>query len=805
MKRTTKMVLTVVMLMAFIGTKSIAAPEAAGRKTYKQGQQLYVDSFDFRDVELTDVIETVSKMMRLNFAFDSSKVKNKVTIIGPKGMPVDAAYQAFLSALDIAGYTTVHEGSIIKIIQKRDAVHEAIPTYLSKSPFADPYMTRIINIQYIDVNEISKIVKGLISNEGTVTAYAPTQMLIITDSKANIAKVLRIIENLDVKGYQEKFALIQVLHGSAKEIVEKLEDIFHLSEGGRKGAPKDPNVVSDLESSAISKLIPYERNNSIIVLATKAGIEKVKEVIMKLDIPLGSGDSGGNFHVYNLENADAVEMAKTLSSITTGAGRPSGGRGGPESTVSFEGEIKIVADAATNALVIVASPSDYKILVGQIINRLDARRKQVFVESVIMEVAISSGYNVGGFAGNAAIGNKLTDFGTTFGATFGGFNSALNPNDPLTSSGLLVGFSSKDTATLDIPGGTDITVPVVGAILRAVGNNSNVNILSTPHILTTDNEEAVIQVGSSVPFVSSTARDTNMNPIVNVTRENIGVTLRITPQVSSRDEVTLKIEEDVQELLEGQNPSIIQTQGPSTSKRNAKTTVVVKDRQSVVIGGLIGDRETKTVSKVPILGDIPLLGFFFRNTGKSKQKTNLILIATPYIIETPEDMGKIFLEKTKQRELFLEKHGMEQNKKLEDMGIKLTPLPEPKPRRERAENFEPAKPFPESLPPAPVEEKPEDVIEKDEKSDTEDSGEVKQKQEETQEGVKQETPEEKIPAETTPEEKREERSTIITPEERAQERQPEDQIGPKDESKEPPSENDQPSEKNEDNEWEKFE
>ncbi len=776
MKKLTNMIQTLVLLLLF-GSMAFAVPESGTRKTYKQGQQLYVDSFDFRDAKLTDVIETVSKLMRLNFAFDASKIANKVTIIGPKGMPVDAAYQAFLSALDLAGYTTVHEGNIIKIIQKRDAVHEPIPTFMSKSPFADPYMTRILNIQYIDVNEISKIVKGLISNEGSVTAYAPTQMLIITDSKANIAKVMRIIENLDVKGYQEKFALIPVKHGSAKEIVEKLEDIFHIKEG-KKGAPKDPNVAGDLESSAISKLIPYERNNSIIILATKAGIDKVKEVITKLDIPLGVGDTGSNFHVHTLENADAPELAKTLGTLTTGAGR-AGGR--PEGgMVSFEGEIKIVADAPTNSLVIIASPTDYKTL-SQIINQLDSRRKQVFVESIIMEVALGSGYNVGGFAGNAAIGDQLTDFGTTFGATFGGFNAGLT--DPLAAQGLAVGFFSKDTKTLDVPGGQDITVPVVGAILRAAGSSSNVNVLSTPHILTTDNEEASIQVGGTIPIVTSTARDTNMNPIVNVSRENIGVVLRITPQVSSRDEVTLKIDEEVQEVLPGQDSSTVQTLGPSTSKRSAKTTVVVKDKQSVVIGGLIGDRETKTVSKVPILGDIPLLGFFFRNTVKSKQKTNLILIATPYIIETPEDMSKVFLEKTKQRELFLEKHGMNQSKRLDEMGIKLTPLPESQAKPEKRESYEPVQER------APVEEKPPEIIEQDE--------EAAPVIEEPKESAEEEEKEEIKPQETLP----------------AEEKAPEDEApaleAPPEEKKEEvlpvTPENEQEEPKEDDNGWEKFE
>lgn len=673
--------------------------KSLSKRTYKKGDQVFVDSFDFSNAEIEEVIKSISKITKLNFIYEQKDIKGKVTIIGPKGISVNEAYRAFISALEAAGLTTVHDGKFIKIIKKRDAKGEPIPTYISSKPFSDSYVTRLIPVKYIKAQEISTVIKKLISKEADVIVYNPTNTIIITESKANLRKVLRIIEKLDVAGYEERLEVIPIKHASVNEIAEKLKSIF-TRDTKKKGRPSKKAGDEDV-TEPIGDIIPYERTNSLIVLATDAGIRRIKDVINKLDVLPETGVTGGLFHVHRLEHADAESLADTLSKLvqaTTSSrsrSRPSGGKPSVSQVKEFEGNVKIVADAATNSLVITATPSDYK-TITQIVNKLDIRRNQVFVESVVMEIQLSKGYQVGGLAGNAA---QSWGGRTLFGSTFGGFTSGIQ--DPLTLTGFALGYFHDTTATIEVAGGTDISVPVIGALIRAAGSNSNINLLSTPHILTTDNEEATINVGQNVPFITSTARDSNMNPIVNVTRQDVSLLLKITPQISSGNYVTLKVEEQLQDLVPGQDAATVQMMGPTTSKREAKTTVVVKDQQTVVIGGLIGDKETKSISKVPILGDIPILGWLFRNTTKLKVKTNLLLFLTPYIIKDTGDMKSVFFKKVQERRRFMDKHGFEEKEDFKLSDFELNPTPEVPPEE------------------APAVEEKKEQIEKEEKKEEE--------------------------------------------------------------------------------------
>ncbi|MFH1728402.1 MAG: type II secretion system secretin GspD [Pseudomonadota bacterium] len=672
--------------------------------TFKKDGQLFVDSFDFNDVDIKDVVKAVSNIVNKNFILDDS-VRGKITIVGPQKLRVDEAYRAFLAALEIKGFATVIQGKFIKIIKSREAKQSATNDNYSTWAYADLFMTTLIPIKYISASEIYSVIKGLVSKEGNVISYSPTNTLIVTDSRENIERLNKIISKLDVKGYQERLEIIPVRHAAADEIAEHLIDIFKPDndENNKKRATsKSKTKKTDdsfeevgLASIPVSQIIPYERTNSIIVLATETGIEKVKDVIKRLDVPPDNNNLSGKFHVFRLEYAKSEDLATTLTSLVSGTSPSSSSNSsskrksaprapsGPNNSIAFEGDVNIVSDIPTNSLVITASPNDYRTLT-KIINQLDIWRPQVFVESIIMEISLGSGYNIGGVTGNAGL-DSVSSFGNFFASTFGGFESGLS--DPMTLTGMALGFYSNETATIDLAGSSDITIPVVGAILRAAANSSKVNILSTPHILTTDNTEAEILVGSNVPFVSGTKYDANNNPVIQVSREDVAIKLKITPQVSSRNYVKLNVEEEVVEIIPGQDPSSIQSMGPSTSKRSAKTSVVVKDQQTVVIGGLIGDKITNTVSKIPLLGDIPLLGWLFRNSSNTKTKTNLLLFLTPYVINDTSDLSGVFFKKVQERRQFLNENDIDEREKIKNYYYDVKPLPYfvPEDERERIE------------------------------------------------------------------------------------------------------------------------
>jgi len=377
----------------------------------------------------------------------------------------------------------------------------------------------------------------------------------------------------------------------------------------------------------------------------------VADLIAKVDIP--SPTSGGKINVYYLENADAEEVAKVLASLSERrpgqpAAAPVPGRAAQPTVSSvlsaeLEGGVKVTPDKATNSLVIVASPNDFQTLVG-VIQKLDIRRRQVFVEAAILEIDLDKALDIGvEWRGAAEVG------GGNDGAILGGTNfdfqgnlnnliTSLATGNPLIFPGTgLIGAGFGGSVTL--PDGTE--VPAIAAVLRAAATRTNLNILSSPHLLTQNNKEAEIIVGENVPFITSTSRDsTNLANVINtVERKDVGITLRITPHIHESEFVSMDIYQESSAL---KDTSLLQesTVGPTTTKRSAKTTVLVKNGDTVIIGGMMQETMLKRESKVPLLGDIPLLGYLFKFSSKQKRKTNLVILLTPHIIHEPGMVSK---------------------------------------------------------------------------------------------------------------------------------------------------------------------
>lgn len=411
--------------------------------------------------------------------------------------------------------------------------------------------------------------------------------------------------------------------------------------------------LSRLIAPLISKdgsSIPYAQTNTLILTDVKSNMAKLLNLIGELDKEPQKGKGG--IYVYYLQNASAEEMAKVLATLTSRvpAARPVGGQPPQEAVVHFEGGISITADKATNSLIIMASPEDYERL-KSIIERLDVKRKQVFVEAAIVEMTLDKTRELG-IEWRTTEGISPTDYTYAAGTLLApaGSNIKTFAADPTAVGGLAV---AAVKGTLTLPDGS--TVFNVGALLRAIQSDRNVNILSTPNILTLDNQEAKIVVGQNVPFITGVSQTAGGNVQATIERKDVGIQLKITPHTTESDLVKLDI---YQEISSVSGSVLVGTdqQVPITDKRSAETSVVVRDMETVVIGGLIKDDITASESKVPILGDIPILGYLFKYQKKQKVKTNLLIFLTPHIIRDAEALEDISLQKRKKAEEFRKKY-----------------------------------------------------------------------------------------------------------------------------------------------------
>jgi len=607
---------------------------------------------DFTDVDLPVLIKFMSEQTRRNFIFDE-RVQGKITIISPRKLTEDEAYNVFLSVLQVKGFTTVPLGNTIKIVPAREARQDTIPVSEGQKKYpGGEFITRLVPLQHIESPEVVTLLTPLISKDGLISAFASSNTLMLIDSRANIDRLMDIIAQIDVEA-PGAMTVFRLTYASAADLAKTLDAIF------QQAATPTPQVRGRTRRftpprGSTVKFIPEARTNTLVVLAPPDIMEDVSDLVSKLDVAVPTG--GGKINVYYLENADAEEVSKVLSSLGAAQpgqpvpqparvqGQPPGAQPTIRSVVAaeLEGGIKVTADKATNSLIIVASPNDFETLVG-VIRKLDIRRRQVFVEAAILEIDINKALDVGiefrgavqtGGGSGAIVGGTNFDFQGNINDLF----TSLATGNPLIfpGTGLLGGGLGGN---VKLPDGTEI--PAVAAILRAAQTNGAVNILSAPHLLTQNNKEAEIVVGENVPFITSQSRDsTNLSNVINtVERKDVGITLRITPHIHESEFVSMDIYQE-SSALQDTNLLTVSTVGPTTTKRSAKTTVVVKSGDTVVIGGIMQETDLKNVQKVPLLGDIPLLGYLFRYTSTSKKKTNLAILLTPYIIQEPGMLSK---------------------------------------------------------------------------------------------------------------------------------------------------------------------
>jgi len=609
-------------------------PRAAGA-----GSSKGLITVNFQDTDLRVVIKFISELTGKNFIVDS-KVKGRVTVIAPTKITIEEAYRMFESILQVAGYTTVPAGRVTKIVPAVEARSAGIDTVVEREGRVlrgEQFVTRIIHLNYIDANSVTAVVKPLLSRESSLVTYAYTNDIILTDSIPNVQKILNILQELDVAGFQVEISVFHLEYASAKDLASELLSIFEVQATARTRTTKrtKQTAVTTVGAKRAVKIIPDERTNSLVVVASGDDTRQVEELVAKLDVPPPKGK--GRINVVYLKNADAEELATTLKEITAG-GKKVAVPG--KKAVELAGDVVITPDKATNSLVITASPQDFEVLKG-VIERLDIRRLQVYVEGVITEVSMDR-LNELGIEFRVTPEDLAKDTSEASTKAFGGtlFGTALQ--DPFSVEGLILG-AADGTITL---GGT--TFLNVGALIRALEKDTDTNILSTPHLLTTDNEEAEIVVAENVPFKVRTTATASGFPVEEIERKDVGLTLRLTPQISEGNFVKLNIYQEISNVQP--SGTVEGATDLTTLKRSARTTVVVRDHQTVVIGGLISDDVSSSVSKVPWLGDMPLLGHFFRSTQQTNRKKNLLIIITPHVIRTSSDLEGFYKEKREEIE-----------------------------------------------------------------------------------------------------------------------------------------------------------
>jgi general secretion pathway protein D len=614
--------------------KEIRAKKLPAEPGKREAAKKYV-TIDFDNVDISVLVKFVSELTGKNFIIDD-KVKGKVTIISPKKIPLEDVYKVFLSVLEVNGFTVVPAGDMVKIIPAVLAREKSLETRL-KNELATPedrMVTQIVALERANPDEIKRVLDPIISKSSSVLSYPPAGILVITDYLSNIKRLQEIIKALDVEGAGDQITYIPLRNASASEVVKSLTTIFQ---------QRRANLMP-------IKVVPDSRTNSIIILASIADTESVRKLVAFMDKDVPRGES--NIQVYRLQNSNAEDLAKVINSIvkdTGAAASTAGGAAGAQKALApvVSKNVLVVADKATNTLVVMAEREDYKIL-ETIIKQLDVPRPMVYIEALIMEVNANKAFNLGvEWRGLKEVNDTSAAFIGSGGAsstTPGGYN-ILDGLTTVTSTGTIAAAFPAGFSMGIIGAGIkigDILFPNIGAVVQAYKTDQEVSILSTPQLMTLDNEEAEINVGSNVPYITqqqSTATTVGVNYNTYEYRD-VGVILNITPHINEENFIRLKISQQVTKVT---SPSTSAT--PTTLKRTAKTTVVVKDNETIVIGGLVGDSTQDNTYKVPLLGDIPILGWLFKTHSTSREKTNLYVFLTPHIVRTQQDAAGLYQEK----------------------------------------------------------------------------------------------------------------------------------------------------------------
>jgi general secretion pathway protein D len=648
----------------------------------------YRVAFSLEDADLAELVRVIAQLTGKRFIF-GGKVKNiKATVYSPQKVTVAEAYQAFLSILETNGLTVVPHGRFLKIVETNAVATQGTPIYgpAQGSPNEDRFVTRMHRLGHINADDAANVLGKFKSKEADITVYGPGNMIILTDSGTNIRRMMQILEEIDVGSSGDQIFIEPIHYASASDVEKRINELFDVK-GGGGAAPSTPKagggsttpsggssgVGGDLH---VAKIVADDRSNSIVIVSTERAYLRILELIKRIDVPQ-TGE--GEIHVLPLQHADATELTKTLTDIITGTGSaaPTGGgrnAAAPQPSQAaagiFEGGVKVSADKATNSIVVTSSLRDYASL-RSVIDRLDQPRRQVFIEAVIMDLQLKRSDSLGiSFHGGAPFAFDQPNDSLIFGG-----NKITNtippiPTDPDALQGFALGVRGPGISGSQNFLGTGISVPAFGTFIQALARTGDSDLLSTPHILALDNEDAEINVGDNIPLQTNAVSSfpgaaggaagalgalggLGGFGSVGSPRQDVGTKIKIKPHLNDSNEVRLDLSEEISE----QGAPLGGTLGAiPISKRVATTKLVVQDQQTVVIGGLIRNVTSRSEEKVPVLGDIPVLGALFRKRTNTVEKRNLVLVMTPYIIRNQQDLRTVFERKMQERQEYLDRY-----------------------------------------------------------------------------------------------------------------------------------------------------
>ena len=584
----------------------------AGEQTWK---------VNLKDADIRAFVTQISDITGYSFVIDP-RVKGKVTVVSNAPMSRDAVYEMFLSVLQVHGFAAIPSAGVIKIVQQNEAKQKANNLSLLSNVPSEQLVTRVIQVKNANALELVPILRPMVAKYGHLAGVAAANALIISDHISNIKRISSIIDELDSPS-QYELEVVQLNEAWVGDLVKLLEELApsELGKAGAKRSAKKFSVVAD------------ERSNRLIIKGDENFRGKIKTLIAKLDQPAASS---GTTKVVRLKHADAKEMAELLKGLMGDISSETKDKGAKKSSGA---SATVYADEAINALVIRAEPSVLK-ETEEIIRQLDIRRAQVLIEAAIVEIGEDNTQGLGVqwamYDQGGSIPGAVTNFGEV-GLSASSVLSAIAGDDPTAIGGVAQGG-----LTLGV-GGTNGGV-TWGALIQALDSNVDANLLSTPKIITMDNQESSIIVGQNIPIKtgeSTTTGDGTTNPFTTITREDIGVKLVVTPSISEGDLVRLEITQEISSIAD----SVEVTTDVVTQKREIQTNVLAEDGETIVLGGLITEDYKTKVSKVPFLGDIPWIGVLFRSTETKREKRNLLVFLRPTILRDKAKTRQVSEEK----------------------------------------------------------------------------------------------------------------------------------------------------------------
>lgn len=621
-------------LLAFCLTIFIATPCHAESAVKKEDELV---SLNFVNADIQEVIRAISQISKKNFLVDP-RVKGTINIVSATPVSPALGYDILLSALRLQGYAAVETGGVTKIIPEAEAKLHVDSLARGRG---DELVTRVFVLKNESASQLVNVVRPMISPNSMVVAYPSSNALVVTDYAGSVHRIEKLIDSIDQPNSDAPI-IIPVLHASAVDLAGIINHLMPEASAPQTGGDDNQRFV----------LLADSRSNSLLLRSDNPGrIARVKDLVAKLD---SESNTPGNIHVVTLKNSDATKLAQTLRSVMSGdTSSPSSSSSSSSSTsTATQGSTQaasssapsgggiIQADAASNTLIITASEPVYNNL-RAVIEKLDVRRPQVFVEALIVEVTADKASELG-IQWQTLSGVNSSGSNVIGGTNFGTNNNIIGASTNIAGvgNGLNVGIVSGTTTLPGIG-----TVLNLGVLAHALASDTNANILSAPNLMTLDNEEAKIVVGQNVPFITGSYAQTGAvataTPFQTIDRKDVGLTLKIKPQIMQGGSVKLLVSQEVSSVVASTSSSV---SGPTTNKRSIDTTVIVDENQIVVLGGLIQDSVNQTASKIPVLGDIPFIGALFRYETREQVKTNLMVFIRPYIMYQSDSYKKVTAE-----------------------------------------------------------------------------------------------------------------------------------------------------------------